>query len=378
MKKRRDLNSLLSSIEELNFIEKAALVERIMSMMSAPLAQNGEKDNCSVLVAESNPERPDCPHCAAKAAVGHVIKRGMKRGAQRYQCKACGKLFVSTTKTVFAHTRKSADTWRKFIELTISGASLNTCKEECGIAYQTAFNWRHKVLNAFAVNQESTLMSGTVEVDETFIPISYKGNHVQGKFGIRRMQDGAENNMPRKAFQRGTDNKSKHPADKACVFCMVEDGNKGFYAAVPGTGFVSDDMLRYTVGKHIKKESALMLSDNNHTTRRFFEVNGYAHRILSSNVSGNPHGHKPEIVDGLHMQHVNNMHHHLRQFLRPYCGVSSKYLGNYISLFVWLKYVDGRKQKKRVNAVSLARTSAPDCYITGKQIYSRPAVPCCA
>ena len=374
---KMDVNALLEMVKNLPKAQRDSFVDQIMTMLATP--QEAKKTGgCQEIISEVVSGMPDCPHCGASASLGNVKKNGWKNGSQRYCCKACHRRFFLTTNTVFSGTRKSADTWRKFIELTISGASLNKCKDECGIAYQTAFNWRHKVLNAFEVNQKSTQMAGVVEIDEMLIPLSYKGNHVQGSFGARKLHAAAENDMPRKSFRRGSDNKSMSSKDKACVFCMVEDGNKAFYAAVPGVGFMNNDMLRCTVGKHIKKESALMLADNYKVTHRFLEDNGYQHRILSSNTSDNPHDHKPEIVDGLHMQHVNSMHHHIRRFLSGYCGVSSKYLGNYIALFVWLRYVDGRKQKKRINAVSLARASAADCYVTRKQIHDRPAVPMCA
>ena len=55
--------------------------------------------------------------------------------------------------------------------------------------------------------------------------------------------------------------------------------------------------------------------------------------------------HKPEVKDGMHIQHVNAMHMNIRRFLRPYCGVSTKYLENYISLYVWLKNVAAHRKR---------------------------------
>lgn len=249
---------------------------------------------------------------------------------------------------------------------------------ECGIAHQTAHNWRHKILHVFEQNQMATKMTGTVEVDEMLIPLSYKGNHIQGGFGARKKTPEAINDMPRDAYKRGTDNLSRSPKEKACVFCMVENGNKSFYASVPGVGYMNEDMLNHTVGKHIVKESAMMLADNCRTTHNYLEFNGYQHTILASNTSANPNEHKPEIKDGFHLQHVNAMHRHIRKFLAPYCGISSKYLSHYLALFVWLKSVGVAKQKKTMDKVSVARAATPDCYISCQQLHSRPAVPRCA
>ena len=96
---------------------------------------------------------------------------------------------------------------------------------------------------------------------------------------------------------------------------------------------------------------------------------------LLSNTSDNPMGHKPEVRNGLHLQHVNSMHHHIRNFLKPYYGVSSKYLSNYISLFVWLKSIQLMRQKKKADKVSVARAATPGCYVSRRQLENRPAVP---
>ena len=146
--------------------------------------------------------------------------------------------------------------------------------------------WRHKILNAFRINQTYTKMSGQIEMDEMQFPISYKGNHVQGKkFGERRINsDNSNNAMPRKAYQRGTDNRSISSKDRACVFCMTKDGNKGYFAAVPGVGFMSKAMLDATVGKHVDKEDSVILVDQYAVTEKYLKDNDYTYVTLLSNV----------------------------------------------------------------------------------------------
>ena len=372
---KRNLNQIIDLAEKLSNKMQADLIDKILEMLGTTEHSN----NCVSLIAEFGKKDIECPFCSAKSILGFVVKKGYTAsGAQRYICKKCGHTFVPTTNTAFARSRKSADTWRKFIELTITGKGLHTCADECNIAYQTAFTWRHKILNVFVENQKPLQMSGVVEVDEMLIPISYKGNHIKGSFGARRKAMGVDTHMPRPAYERGSDNKSLSSKDKACVFCMIENNNKSVYAAVPGIGFMSHKMLDHTVGKHINKENTLMLADNYRITRNYFEENGYNHRILSSNTSDNSSEHKPEINGGLHLQHVNNMHHHIRRFLTGYCGVSSKYLENYIALYVWLKSIKAAKQRKGIDKASVACATTPGCYIARNAIESRPAVPMCA
>jgi len=48
------------------------------------------------------------------------------------------------------------------------------------------------------------------------------------------------------------------------------------------------------------------------------------------------------------------------------------------SLFIWLKSVAAKKQKKTAEKISVARAATPDCYISRKVLFNRPAVPDCA
>ena len=202
----KSMDKILKLVEGFGSEEKKMLVKQIMSMMEA----SSDNKSCSKMVEDNRSGRPNCPHCSASSELGYIVKRGVNRnGAQRFYCKNCGKIFVAATKTAFEGTRKNANVWSKFIEMTISGASIKACAEECSIAYQTAFIWRHKILNVFSVNQEKLQMSGNVEIDEMLIPVSYKGNHIQGGFGKRERKPGVMNDMPRKSYKRGTDNKSR-------------------------------------------------------------------------------------------------------------------------------------------------------------------------
>lgn len=369
---KKVLNELLRVVNTLSNTEQKKLVDNIMEMM-----RQTNVNSCSSIVTEHIEGKPDCPHCNAKASLGEIIKRGFKNGVQRYYCKHCKKVFMPTTNTTFAYTRKDADTWRKFIYLTITGESLSECSRECKIAYQTAFTWRHKVLNAFVKNQSDILMEGTVQMDELFIPLSFKGNHVQGKFGVRTIESGDLNDMPRPSYKRGSDNKSNSINDKACVCCMVEDGNKTYFASVPGVGGMKDNMLDSVVGKHINKEKALVLTDKYQTTKSYLSRHNYKFKTFKSNITGHRNDHKPEIDGDLHIQHINSMHFHLRVFLKKYYGVSSKYLNNYVALFVWLKQIK-LKQKSKIKDLSITRASVADCFITLKELQQYPAIPCCA
>lgn len=375
--KRNETNELLSMIQKLSAKEQEKLVGQIMNMMSANSKTTHSYD-CNSLVMDNVGSRPDCPHCRASAEEGFIMKKGFKRGVQRFYCKKCSSFFVPTTNTAFAYTHKDAVVWKKFIQLTISGASLKKCSKECNIAYQTAFTWRHKILSVFAADVDKTSVNGIIEMDEMLIPISYKGNHVQGHLGEERtLASGKANDMPRNSFKRGSDNKSTSSKDKMCVFCMVENGNRNFYVKTPGVGFMQNNMLDATVGAHVNKYSSVIIVDEYKVTKNYLENNGYSYKSLLSNTSDNYHDHKPEIVGAYHLQHVNAMHHHIRNFLRPYCGVSSKYLNNYLAMYVWIRQLKVDK-KDDFQKEAIARFSLSDCFVTRNYLEQFPAIPMCA
>ncbi len=374
----------LEMVQNMSAEEKQDLVNQILSMMTADegnetISYHQEFEEFSLSV---NGAIPACPHCGTAPVDGMIIKKGRKsNGVQRFYCKSCEKFFTPSTGTAFARTRKPLSTWRKFIELTISGASISVCEAACGIAHQTAFTWRHKILNVFKVAQENITMTGWVEADEMLVPLSYKGNHIRGQVGTPRTKGkDVDTRMPRKALRRGSDNKSNSSKTKACVFCMVENANQTFYGAVPGIGFMNANTLDATLGKRVDASSAMMLVDQYKITRNYLNEHNYQNIVLASNTSENPGEHKPEILGedrNIHLQHVNAMHTHLRKFLRDYYGVSSKYLANYVSLYIWLKNNVALRQREKSLNIAEQRAARADCYVSRCQIEALPMVPTC-
>ena len=109
--------------------------------------------------------------------------------------------------TIFSGTHKSAAVWKEFLRCMSEGLSLDKTAERCGITHATAFVWRHKVLDAIGDALKDTELTGIVEADEAFLPVSYKGDRkafdgggmslsttlkpVAGTVGGVTLQDGA-------------------------------------------------------------------------------------------------------------------------------------------------------------------------------------------
>lgn len=74
--------------------------------------------------------------------------------------------------------------------------SIDESAERCGIAYRTSFLWRHKILDAASKDSDKEELSGIVEADETFVPVSYKGDKTafgDGSAGRQARRRGGEN-----------------------------------------------------------------------------------------------------------------------------------------------------------------------------------------
>ena len=180
MSKSSTFVDILHNIDALSDTEQKARAGKLLEILSEP--QNKE----NLLNGEDTSKFNDdavvvCPYCGGT----HIVKKGFSDDhvTRRYVCRSCGKSFRRTTNSVLSNTHKSAEVWEQFILLTLKEASLEVCSRRCKIAIGTAFAWRHKILAAMAQDQTARMMSGIVEMDETFVSISYKGNHTTPTHG---------------------------------------------------------------------------------------------------------------------------------------------------------------------------------------------------
>ncbi len=198
------LSSVIADIATLSTSDKKALrsyLINVFSTKSSSLEDYVKEERFSGGLV--------CPICGCV----HIVRNGHRKdGVQRYKCRDCGKSFVSTTNSIVSGTHKDFDTWEKYIDCMINGFSVRKSANICGIHRNTAFAWRHKILGALQNMAESVVLDGIVEADETFFPLSYKGNHQRNKTFI----------MPRRAHKRGNATHIRGLSkEKVCVPCAV-------------------------------------------------------------------------------------------------------------------------------------------------------------
>lgn len=125
--------------------------------------------------------------------------------------------------------------------------------EICEIHRNTAFNWRHKILDALQDIEDNVVLDGIVEADETFFAISYKGNH----------SNGGSFTMPRKPHKRGKEIHTRGLSkEQVCVACAVNRNGKSI-GKVSNLGRISTKNVEDVLGDRIDENSTLVTDEMN-------------------------------------------------------------------------------------------------------------------
>src|SRR5215472_10482113 len=112
-----------------------------------------------------------CVHCGEIGRVSKITResKGKNKRARLYQCLACGKQFSTTSGTIFADSHLPLTKWFLAIALICEakkGMSAKQLERHLGVNYRTAWHLAHRIREAM---QEGVLLSGVVEVDETYV-----------------------------------------------------------------------------------------------------------------------------------------------------------------------------------------------------------------
>lgn len=140
------------------------------------------KQKVAKTIIESNIESKVtmCPYCHSTHFVKNGTKAntyGQKRNIQNYLCRDCHKSFGDTSNTILFSTKKHISVWETYIHCLVEKYSLRKTAKICNISLNTAFIWRHKILDSLQSIMNKVELNGIIEADETFLRLSFKGNH---------------------------------------------------------------------------------------------------------------------------------------------------------------------------------------------------------
>ena len=116
------------------------------------------------------PNGPVCPHCGSVEATkleGKSTRPGL------YKCRDCEGQFTATINTILEDSRLPIRTWLVAFAILCSskkGVSALQLQRQLGLgSYRSAWHMAHRIRHAMSKEPLAGLLSGTVEVDETYV-----------------------------------------------------------------------------------------------------------------------------------------------------------------------------------------------------------------
>lgn len=173
-------NDIINYVSQLPFADFNKLVRQYANRQRADVT-----DTMNFVVVSNFEERlaklgvnSSCPQCPSTS----ISKYGKRNNIQVFKCKDCSIRFTRFSGTVLEKTRWHWDIWLKVLEMTLKGYSIEDIRNvlindyACvGIDIKTVWLWRLKLITAMA-NMPMPVLSGVVQVDETFVRESQKGS----------------------------------------------------------------------------------------------------------------------------------------------------------------------------------------------------------
>ena len=134
----------------------------------------GEEEKCRAYLAALRwPNGVACPRCGVLEHHAYDSERYV------WDCYSCGYQFSVLAGTVFHDTKLPLAKWMLATLLMVEakkGISANQMKRIINVSYKTAWYLCHRIRHAMTDVRGDDLLSGTVEVDETYV-----GGKVKGK-----------------------------------------------------------------------------------------------------------------------------------------------------------------------------------------------------
>ncbi len=193
----------------------------------------------------------------------------------------------------------------------IQGLSIRKSSDSCGIAKNTSFKWRHRFLQIPATGQPSK-MNGIVEADETYFLESFKG----------------QRRLPRSARKRGGKAAKKGTSKEQVPVLVVRDRH----------GETANCILHGTSARQIEpvlipllNKDVILCTDGLPTYKQIARKANIAHRPV--NIAAGQ-----RVINNIyHIQNVNAYDSRLKQWMRKFNGVATRYLRSYLG---WHRMID--------------------------------------
>jgi transposase-like protein len=245
---------------------------------------------------------PVCPYCEST----NTYKA---KDRLRHHCNGCRKSFSVTIGTIFHDTRLPLQKWFLAISLMLNakkGISSRQLARDLELPVKTAWSLSHRIRNA--MQEDQGLLSGIVEMDETYI-----GGKPR-KEAKKKDKDDDDKGSPRGRATK-----------KECVVGMIERGGKVKAGNVSKDELKAKD-LQELVRQNINTSNSILMTDE---YRGYYGMNKVVKHFKIN--------HSKEYARG--SIHTNSIESFWAIVKRGMVGqfhkVSKKYLNRYLDEFCW-------------------------------------------
>ena len=246
--------------------------------------------------------KPVCPYCNSDNT-NHLVKEN------RHHCNGCRKSFSATVGTIFHDSRLPLQKWFLAIALILNakkGISSRQMARDLDLPVKTAWSINHRIRKA--MKQDSGLLSGIVEMDETYI-----GGKPRKEVKKKDKDDNDKGNPRGRATK------------KECVVGMIERGGR-VRAKNVEKGTLKAKDLKELVRSGVDLGNTTLITD---------EYRGYmTMRRIISHLQIN---HSEAYANGaIHTNSIESFWAILKRgIIGQFHKVSKKYLNAYIDEFCW-------------------------------------------
>jgi hypothetical protein len=296
----------------------------------APCALDGEADFFNAYMKDR------CPSCGSL----RIEKNGYRPdGIRRWRCLDCGRTFTPATGTIFESRKLPVADWTEFLLEVFSFESLSEITRSGRRSRTTPPFWLAKLFCVLEGVQDDTVLSGRVQLDETFYPVARKDQ---------------------KRHEDGTKLRGAYSTDKLCIGIVCDDSGKSLFK-LEGFGKTSKDKTWDAFATHIKPGSVLVHDQENGHNKLVKELGLRSEVYPSRKYSRLPDAQNP-------LADVNHLCYLLKRFLGSHSGFDRGNLEGYLDLFWVMMNPPAEKMEKA--AFVLNRAMDNPKYLSYRDFYS--------
>ena len=286
----------------IRFIAQFAQLSRRQRQAGIALLRGNTPHDATVALLESVAQpHLACPACHSR----HAHRHGHAHGLQRYRCVPCGRTFNALTGTPLARLRHKT-LWLAYAGCLLASVSVRKAASQLGVHRNTAFRWRHRFLS-LAKSDRPHCLHGIAEADELYLLESEKGSR----------------HLTRPARRRGGHARQRGISNELVCIVVARDRTGQTLDFVTGKGALTKVQLHACLPPVIDKD-VLLVTDGHAAYRAFAREAGISHQAVNLRAGICVQG-------AAHVQNVNAYHSRLREWLRIFHGVASRYLPNYLA-----------------------------------------------